>query len=312
MRELGSIDDPAHAVGEGLRGRAGRERAGEKDTGKWAHSILRVYMDRALEINRHAWDALAAVHRRDATGFYGVESLLAGADILSPIEAAEIGDVRGLRVAHLQCHLGLDSICLARRGASVVGIDFSPAAIREARQLAELARVAVRFVEANVYDAREHVDGDFDLVYTTWGTIVWLPDIPRWAHVIASLLRPGGRLYFADAHPALLCCDMIDGRLVVTANWRTAAEQPLVETGDRSYTGDVVPSRETWQWVHPTGAILNALIDAGLRIEWVREHAALPWAHCALMRVGDDRLFRLPADAPQLPLALTILAQRSA
>src|SRR5579863_5978243 len=109
-------------------------------------------MDAAFEINRHTWDALAITHRRDATGFYRIEAMLAGEDVLCPIETNEIGDLRGLRVAHLQCHIGVDSICLARRGASVVGVDFSPVAIREARQLAERANVPVQFVEANVYD----------------------------------------------------------------------------------------------------------------------------------------------------------------
>lgn len=267
-------------------------------------------MDSAIEVNRHTWDALAAAHRRDATGFYRIGAMLAGEDVLCPIDAQEIGDLRGLRVAHLQCHIGTDSISLARRGASVVGVDFSPVAIREARQLAEQANVQVQFVEANVYDARERVNGEFDLVYTTWGTIVWLPDVTRWARVIASLLRPGGRLYFADGHPALLCSDLVDGRIAVTTDWRTPADQPLAESGDRSYTGDVIPMRPTREWVHPIGDIVNALIGAGLRIEWVREHTAIPWPHFPAMRMGEDRLFRLPAELPQFPLALSIAAAK--
>lgn len=268
-------------------------------------------MDSALEINRHTWDALAVAHRRDATGFYRIGAMLAGEDVLCPIDAGEIGDLRGLRVAHLQCHIGVDSICLARRGASVVGIDFSAVAIREARQLAELAHAPVTFIEANVYDARERVDGDFDLVYTTWGTIVWLPDVARWARVIASLLRPGGRLYFADGHPALLCSDLVDGRIAVTTDWRTPADRPLAESGDRSYTGDVIPMRQTREWVHPMSDIVNALIGAGLRIEWIHEHTAIPWAHCSAMREGDDRLFRLPPEMPQCPLGLSIAARKN-
>lgn len=267
-------------------------------------------MESAFEINRRMWDASAVAHRRDATGFYRIGAMLAGEDILCPIDAREIGDVRGLRVLHLQCHIGTDSICLARRGASVVGIDFSPVAIREARQLAELANAHVQFVEANAYDAREHVDGDFDLVYTTWGTIVWLPDVARWARVIASLLRPGGRLYFADGHPQLLCSNLVDGRIAVTTDWRTPADRPLAESADRSYTGDIIPARETREWIHPIGDIVNALIGAGLRIEWVREHTAIPWAHFPAMQLGDDRLFRLPVEVPRCPLALSIAARK--
>ena len=274
--------------------------------------VVRMDSDAAFEINRDTWDALAETHRRDATGFYRIGAMLAGEDVLCPIDAGEIGDVRGLRVAHLQCHIGVDSICLARRGASVVGVDFSPVAIREARQLAERAGAPVQFVEANVYDARERVDGDFDLVYTTWGTIVWLPDVARWARVIASLLRPGGRLYFADGHPALLCSDLVDGRITVTTDFRTPLDQPIAESGDRSYTGEVVPMRHTREWVHPIGDIINALIGAGLRIDWIREHSAIPWAHCPAMRAGNDRLFRLPAHLPQFPLGLSIAATLTA
>src|SRR5436309_15806371 len=114
-----------------------------------------------FEANRRLWDERVAIHRRDATGFYDVETVLAGGDKLNAIEATEIGDVRGLRIAHLQCHFGLDSICLARRGASVTGLDFSGAAIAEARSLAGQFKVDARFVEGNVYDARSLLEGDF-------------------------------------------------------------------------------------------------------------------------------------------------------
>ena len=136
-------------------------------------------MDRQIyfDANRKSWDERVAIHRRDETGFYEVQKVLDGSDKLNAIEAAEIGDVKGLRIAHLQCHFGLDSICLARRGASVTGLDFSPAAIAEARRLADTLGVDAQFVEGNVYDARKLLSGDFDMVYVTWGAINWLPDI---------------------------------------------------------------------------------------------------------------------------------------
>ena len=120
-----------------------------------------------------------------------------------PIEAAEIGEVDGKRVVHLQCHIGLDTLALARRGAAVAGVDFSGNAIAAARALAAESGLAAHFVEANVYDAVAETEGPFDIVYTTWGTIGWLPDIRRWADVVAGLLVPGGFLYFADHHPIL-------------------------------------------------------------------------------------------------------------
>lgn len=264
----------------------------------------------AFDANRKLWDERVAVHRRDATGFYQVEAFLAGKDVLYPIEAAEIGDVRGLRIAHLQCHFGMDSICLARRGASVTGLDFSAAAVDEARRLAAQVGADVQFVESNVYDARDLLQGEFDMVYTTWGTIVWLPDVARWARVVASLLRPGGSLYFADNHPMMLCLDLTDGRIALRADWRTPSDRPNLETGDTSYTGDATSQRESCEWIHPLADMTNAFIGAGLRLDWIREHTALPWPYFPNMRAGDDRLFRLPEGSFQVPLALSLRATR--
>ncbi|MGE4253246.1 MAG: class I SAM-dependent methyltransferase, partial [Parvibaculaceae bacterium] len=180
-------------------------------------------MDRQtyFDANRKSWDERVAIHRRDETGFYEVQRVLDGGDKLNAIEAAEIGDVRGLRIAHLQCHFGLDSICLARRGASVTGLDFSPAAVAEARALARRAGTNAQFVEGNVYDARSLLSGDFDLAYVTWGAINWLPDIAQWAKVVASLLKPSGRLYLAESHPNILPFDWVDGRIAPRFDWRT-------------------------------------------------------------------------------------------
>ncbi len=264
----------------------------------------------AFATNRKLWDECVAIHRRDATGFYQMEQFLAGGDVLYPIESAEIGDVTGLRIAHLQCHFGVDSICLARRGASVTGLDFSPPAILEARKLANQTGVDARFVEGNVYDARELLEGDFDLVYTTWGTIVWLPDVANWARVIASLLRPGGSLYFADNHPMMLCLEMVDGRMVLRCDWRTPKDRPIIERGGTSYTGDPTANLESYEWIHPLADILNGLNGAGLRIDWIKEHLILPWPYFPHMRQGDDRMFRLPEDHLQLPLALSLRATK--
>jgi 2-polyprenyl-3-methyl-5-hydroxy-6-metoxy-1,4-benzoquinol methylase len=273
-------------------------------------AVMNDVLKTAFETNRKLWDGRVAVHRRDATGFYKVDEFLAGTDVLYPIESAEIGDIRGLRIAHLQCHFGMDSICLARRGAIVTGIDFSAPAVAEARELAELTGSDVRFVQGNVYDAREYLEGDFDMVYTTWGTIVWLPDIAEWARVVASLLKPGGSLYFADGHPMLLCLEMVDGKIVLRADWRTPRHRPLVETSGKSYTGDGAAETTSYEWIHPLADMLNAFISAGLRLDWVKEHASLPWPHFPNMRQGDDRMFRLPVGAMQLPLSLSLKASK--
>ena len=176
--------------------------------------------------NRLNWDERVAVHLRDAGSIYPIDAFRAGADTLMPIETAEIGDVSGRRIAHLQCHFGLDSLSLARRGADVTGLDFSASAIAAARALAEDTGLSARFVEGDVYEARSLLAGHFDMVYVTWGTIIWLPDIRKWAATVASLLAPGGNLYLAEGHPFLPQFAEEDGKLLVAYDWRTPLAAP--------------------------------------------------------------------------------------
>jgi 2-polyprenyl-3-methyl-5-hydroxy-6-metoxy-1,4-benzoquinol methylase len=160
------------------------------------NEIRSMSRDEFCTANRRNWDERVAIHRRDATGFYQVERFLAGETRLYAIDSGELGETAGKRLIHLQCHFGLDTLILAREGAVATGLDFSPAAIAAARRLAAKIGVAADFVCADVYDAPQVVEGEFDIVFTTWGTICWLPDIVRWAETIASLLAPGGVFYF--------------------------------------------------------------------------------------------------------------------
>ncbi|HYZ62281.1 MAG TPA: class I SAM-dependent methyltransferase, partial [Acetobacteraceae bacterium] len=160
-----------------------------------------------LRLNRANWDERVAVHR--ATPLYALDKLRAATPRLNAIQEAELGPVAGRRVLHLQCHFGHDSLVLASRGAEVTGLDFSPAAIAAAREDAASLGLDARFVLADVYGAREAIPepASFDLVFTTWGTTCWLPDLARWAEIIAHFLRPGGRFYFADMHPCAYVFD---------------------------------------------------------------------------------------------------------
>src|SRR5215471_2252148 len=139
-----------------------------------------------------------------------------GEDALHVIEAAELGDVSGKRVLHLQCHIGRDTLCLVRRGAVVTGLDFSGPALDIARRLAAETGLEANFVQGTVDEAPRLTPGPFDLVFTTWGTICWLPDLKSWAKVIASVLAPGGELYFADGHPTFLVLEPHGGKLAPT------------------------------------------------------------------------------------------------
>ncbi len=263
--------------------------------------------------NRLNWDERVAVHLRDAGSIYPIDAFRAGADTLMPIETAEIGDVSGRRIAHLQCHFGLDSLSLARRGADVTGLDFSASAIAAARALAEDTGLSARFVEGDVYEARSLLAGDFDMVYVTWGTIIWLPDIRKWAATVASLLAPGGNLYLAEGHPFLRQFEEEDGKLVVAYDWRTPIEAPLAFDEAGTYAGDGSPLRvqRSYEWMHPLSDVLNGLVAAGLALDFLHEHDSLPWPAVPMMRQGEDRMFRMPDGVAGPPLAFSLSARKT-
>jgi SAM-dependent methyltransferase len=268
--------------------------------------------DEFIAANRRNWDERVPIHRRDRSGFYAVERFLAGEKHLHAIERLELGDVAGKRLIHLQCHFGLDTLILARHGTIVTGLDFSPAAITEAQLLAAQAGLAAEFVCANVYDARRAVAGEFDIVFTTWGTICWLPDLTGWARTIAALLVPGGYLYFADGHPNMLILEERDGRIVHDAPIDTPADRPLVVDEAFTYNQDPSPlaAARTYQWIHSLSRIVGALLDAGLTLDFLHEHPVLPWRYFPMCVRGGDGLWRLPDSVPAFPLSLSLRARR--
>jgi SAM-dependent methyltransferase len=265
-----------------------------------------------IEINRRNWDERAVIHARDSTGFYGLDRMRSNEDNLHSIEAAELGDISQKKVLHLQCHIGTDTLRLVRLGAIASGLDFSAEAIRMARRLADEAGLKADFLEGRVEEAPRLAPGPFDLVYTTWGTICWLPDLRIWAHVIATVLAPGGELYFADAHPSFLLMEERDGKLEATHDFRTPADRPLELRSETTYTGDptVLTHQSTREWIHPLSAIIGALIDAGLTIKMFREHEVLPWQGLRIMVPSSDRLWRLPDGHPRFPLSLSLRARK--
>lgn len=266
-------------------------------------------MHEGVAANRAHWDERVAVHLRSA--FYNVDGFRRGETDLGPIEAAEIGDIAGLRVAHLQCHFGMDTMYLARRGAQVTGLDFSANAIGAARALAAETGSSAEFVEGDLYDAPRLLgEGRHDLVFTSWGTIIWLPDIARWAQVVAGLLKPGGRFYFLDGHPAARALDQAGADAPLVPSYAYFRDAPIEFEGQGSYAdrGAVFNHTRSVEWDHPLGAVVGALLAAGLRLTALREHDAAAWQMWPCLVPGTDRLWRMPADRPNLPLSLTIEA----
>lgn len=267
------------------------------------------------ELNRANWDERVAVHLGPAG--YDLASLRKGRGRLNAIEEAELGPVAGLRVLHLQCHFGRDSLILANRGAEMTGLDFSAPAVAAARALALEMKLGARFVHADLYDAPAAIPkpASFDLVFTTWGTICWLPDLMRWAQVIAHFLRPGGALYFADAHPAAY---VFDDMAAVDTEGRPGWFVPYfgcepVTTDDPSDYVDAaarLTNARQVNWLHPLSSILGALHDAGLRLEWLHEHPRVTWRMFRCLVRDGDGCWTWP-DRPWLPLSVSLRATRA-
>lgn len=273
-----------------------------------------------LDANRALWDERVPVHL--ASDFYDQSTLRAGHGQLYPIEEGELAAVfpegwEGKRVLHLQCHFGADTLVLAQRGATVVGVDFSKPAVLAARALAAEVGLAerARFVNANIYDLR-HVlpePESFDVVYTTWGTIGWLPDVEEWARIIAWFLKPGGRLYFADGHPTAFMLDDVaaDGATRIVYPYDTDGVADVVnDSSDYADPTAVMTASTAFEWMHPLGQTLTALIVAGLAIEFVHEHYEVPWRIYPSAVSTSNGLFGLPG-TKTVPLAVSLSAVRT-
>ncbi|CAN5741340.1 class I SAM-dependent methyltransferase [soil metagenome] len=263
-----------------------------------------------MDINRARWDELVPVHRDSA--FYHLDGFRAGRSSVDDLSMQLLGDVAGKRLLHLQCHFGMDTLSLAREGAVVTGIDFSAPAIELARSLAAELGLDARFVEANIYDLPGVLDEQFDIVFTSHGTITWLPDINGWARVVAHHLLPGGRFVFLDGHPIswIFKQDDVTGYEFEYGYYNSGEVFAFSEDG--TYASDTahLTNRDTREWHHRLDEILNALIAAGLAIEQIGEHPQLAWKMLPFMVKDDDGWWRVPDEYPQLPLMLSIAARK--
>jgi SAM-dependent methyltransferase len=269
----------------------------------------------ARAANRANWDDRVPLHEQayDLAGFDDPEHRSAVVADDLPVLAPFLpgGSLRGLDVCHLQCHIGTDTVSLAREGGRVTGVDFSPPALAAAARLAGRAGVDVTWVETDVLEARAAVAGDFDVVYTSIGTICWLADLDRWAAQVAGLLRRGGVFYFRDAHPAMLALDETAPDL--RARYRYFADgtaQQWDEPGTYVGEGTVAHTR-TYEWPHAIAEVVGALLAAGLRIRRLDEGRTVPWRFSPRMVPAHPGSWRWPGDeADRLPTTFTVVASR--
>ncbi|GIE48094.1 class I SAM-dependent methyltransferase [Actinoplanes nipponensis] len=268
-------------------------------------------------VNLASWDERAPAHAASAD--YGVAAFADDPAHLSAVVRYDLpllGDVSGLRGVHLQCHIGTDTVSLARLGATMTGVDFSPAALTEARRIAALAGAAVDYVESDVYAAADALGrGGFDLVYTGIGALCWLPDIRRWARVVADLLRPGGRLFLREGHPVLwaLADPLPEGGVLALEHPYFEQPEPTVWTEGGTYveTEAEFVHNTTHEWNHGLGETVTALIDAGMAVTGLAEQDSVPWEALPghMRRVAHDE-WQLTDRPERLPHSYTLQAVR--
>jgi 2-polyprenyl-3-methyl-5-hydroxy-6-metoxy-1,4-benzoquinol methylase len=225
-----------------------------------------------FEANKDLWNKKTPVHI--TSDFYNRDGFLAGKNVLTPIELSELGPVSGKSLLHLQCHFGMDTLCWARMGAWVTGVDFSETAIHEALLLAKQIETNARFVCCNVYDTRQHITDTFDIVFTSYGTIGWLPNLDKWAQAIAQSLTKGGHFYMADFHPVVWMMDEEFKYLKYPYYNHSVIETDSIGT----YTNrEADINGKEYGWNHSISEILNALINNGLELEFFNEHYYSPY-----------------------------------
>ena len=257
------------------------------------------------------WNEMADRHV-DTDG-YQTAAFRKGANILDPIVRKGIGNVRGKKLLHLQCHFGLDTLCWARLGARVTGIDFSTVAIGQARALAEEVGLAARFVESDIDGLPGRLTGEFDVVYTSRGVLGWLPDLERWGRVVAHFVRPGGFFYITEIHPMAQVFADDDGVHDLRLRYPYFSQPKPISLATKGSYADReahVNQEVEYGWSHGLGEIVTALTTAGLHIEFLHEVPVVEWP-VSFLQAAADGTYRLPPGTDgELPLFFSLKASK--
>ncbi|GAA4880388.1 class I SAM-dependent methyltransferase [Ferrimonas pelagia] len=254
-----------------------------------------------LTMNRRGWDQRTAIHIESK--FYDVAGFVAGNSSLNPLELTLLGDVCGLRLLHLQCHFGLDSLSWARLGAEITGVDLSPVAIAQARQLSAQIGIPAEFVCDDVLAFGQRASAEYDWVFTSYGALCWLPDLALWAQGIANALKPGGRLALVEFHPAI---DLHQGY-----SYFHQREADVAEEG--TYTENCPGDTAAFAlWGHSIGETVTALLTAGLVLEQLQEHDSSPYRCFDGMVEARPGCFQLLQQGHPLPMLYSLVARKPA
>ena len=267
-------------------------------------------MDEQIKANMENWDDRVDVHKESE--FYDVEGFLKGRQTLDPIELEEVGDVSDKSLLHLMCHLGIDTLSWARLGAVATGVDFSEKAIRLAEDLSDQIGVAARFIASDIYKLPEVLDGEFDIVFTSGGVLTWLPDLEKWAKIVARYVKRGGFFYIREFHPASYVLDDDEGVEELRLRYPYFPSGPMrfEEGGTYADSSSDVKSAVTYEWSHSLSEIINSIIDAGLRVDFFNEFPFTTWRELPFMIQRDDGRWVLPSHQEGLPLMFSLKASK--
>lgn len=262
-----------------------------------------------FDTNKALWEELTEINVGSA--MYDLEGFKRGAETLDPIEIAELGDVRGRSILHLQCQFGQDAISLARQGAVVTGVDFSEKAIGLAKSLSSELKVPAQFVCCNVYDLPQHLDKKFDIVFTSGGVLCWLPDLIQWAQLINRYLKPGGFFYIREFHPVatVFSNDSVETELKASYSY-FHQEQPQKWDADGFAYADhsKKTTNPSYEWQHPLADVVSSLLAAGLKIEFLHEFPYCSYDCFPFLEKGKDGRWRFPGGKDLIPLMFSLKA----
>jgi ubiquinone/menaquinone biosynthesis C-methylase UbiE len=270
-------------------------------------------MDEYYESNLELWNEWTEIHKHSTT--YDLGSFLNGDMRLHSLEKEELGDVSGKSLLHLQCHFGLDTLSWARLGAQVTGVDFSDKAITLAQKIAQEMGIQARFIQSNLFDLPDVLDEQFDVVFTSYGVLYWLHDLNAWGQMVKRYLKPGGVFYVAEFHPfSQIFEEQEDGQGVRIATPYFPQSLPLRFDVVGSYADPKakVEHAVEYGWAHSLSGIVNALLSAGLVLEYIHEfpYTVDPSFFRRLLEPGEGGYWRLKVHAESIPLMFSIRAHR--
>ncbi len=259
-----------------------------------------------IEKNRDSWNKRTGVHLQSE--FYKNDAFIKGDfNPLDDIVMNLLGDIKGKTILHLQCHFGQDTLQMARMEAKTTGVDLSDKAIDAARQINDQLGLDSKFVCCDIYDLPDHLDEKFDIVFTSYGTIGWLPDIDRWAAIVSGYLKPGGKFIFAEFHPIVW---MFDDDFT-KVQYKYANSDPIVETEHGTYTdGGENLMTECVSWNHSLSEVINNLINQGIELADFQEYDYSPYDCFSHTEKVGDRKFRIKHLGDKIPMVYSVVGRK--